>query len=121
MPARSAHKVLEDHLRLRAQGKLEEDIRRNYAEDVVLLHVNGVEHGHEGIRKSGHRLGHQLLDARFEYVAKHAFGEYGYLEWRADSEQYRVEDGADSYVIRDGKIVMQTVHYRLLSREEEEK
>ena len=32
---RSAEEVFEDHLRLRVAGSLEEDLRRNYAEDVV--------------------------------------------------------------------------------------
>lgn len=38
--ARSAEEVFEDHLRLRAAGDIEEDLRANYAVDVVLLTAN---------------------------------------------------------------------------------
>ena len=40
-----------------------------------------------------------------------AHGEVGYLEWTADGPTARVRDGADSFVIRDGRIVAQTIHY----------
>ena len=39
--------------------------------------------------------------------------EYALLEWRADSDDNAVHDGVDSFVIRNGKIVMQAVHYTL--------
>lgn len=45
MPSRSTREVLEDHLRLRREGDLEEDLARNYAEDVVLLCKHGVFKG----------------------------------------------------------------------------
>ncbi len=34
---RSTREVIEDHIRLQIAGQFEEDLRRNYAEDVVLL------------------------------------------------------------------------------------
>jgi hypothetical protein len=33
------------------------------------------------------------------------------LEWKADSESTRVEDGIDTFVFRDGVIRVQTVRY----------
>ena len=33
------------------------------------------------------------------------------FEWTADGPTARVRDGADSFVIRDGRIVVQTIHY----------
>lgn len=38
-------------------------------------------------------------------------GEVGFLEWTAEADGGRVDDGADSYVIRNGRIVAQTIHY----------
>jgi hypothetical protein len=32
-------------------------------------------------------------------------------EWTGLGDKTRVDDGADSYLVRDGKIVAQTVHY----------
>lgn len=110
---RTTREVFEDHLRLRAEGDLESDIARNFSDDLVLLHVDGVERGHAGARKSGTRLKDQLPDSEFEYRARHVEGPYAYLEWSATSRRARVRDGADSFVIRDGWIVMQSIHYTL--------
>jgi hypothetical protein len=33
--------------------------------------------------------------------------------WKARSERFEVENGADSFVIRRGRIVAQTIFYRL--------
>jgi hypothetical protein len=113
MDQRSTQAVFEDHLRLRVAGDLEEDLRRNYADDVVLICEFGVLHGRDAIRESAGRLGMQLPDARFEFTAKHVEGEYAFLIWKASSPKFQVEDGADSFVIRDGRIIMQAIYYRL--------
>jgi hypothetical protein len=110
---RSTAEVLRDHLELRSKAELETDIERNYHPELVLLHVNGVEHGHAGMRKSGRRLQQQLPGMKFEVISLQISGEYAYLEWQARSDHHVVSDGADSFVIRDGKIVMQTIHYTL--------
>ena len=34
-----------------------------------------------------------------------------FLEWTASGPTARVRDGADSFVIRDGQIVVETIHY----------
>lgn len=114
--SRSVTEVFEDHLRLRQSQDLEADLRRNYAPDVILLTMNSVLHGHDGLRRSAGRLHSQLPDARFEFSAKRVEGQYAFLVWRADSERYRVECGADSFLIRDGLIRMQTIHYHLLPK-----
>jgi hypothetical protein len=36
---------------------------------------------------------------------------YTFLEWAYEDENVRVRDGADSYLIGNGKIVAQTIHY----------
>ena len=37
----------------------------------------------------------------------------GFLEWAGYSAVAQVDDGADSYLIRDGRIVVQIIHYAL--------
>jgi len=111
---RHAHEVIHDHVRLRILGCLEEDLERNYADDVLLLTQNSTLHGKDGIRVSAARLGEQLPDAKFEVVALRTSGDYALLIWRAQSTLHCVECGADSFVVRGGKIWVQTVHYRLL-------
>lgn len=51
--ARRTHEVFDDHLRLRLEGRLEGDLARNYAEDVVLLTMNWNACGDQAIRTSG--------------------------------------------------------------------
>jgi hypothetical protein len=111
--ARSAEEVFEEHLRLRVTGNLEEDLRRNYAEDVVLLTVNSNARGHDALRMSARRLRDQLPDARYEFLAKQVNGPYVLLIWRGLSSRFNATEGADSFVIRDGKIRFQSIHYRL--------
>ena len=110
---RSTGEVLKDHLELRSKGELEVDIDRNYHPDLVLMHVNGVERGHSGMRKSGRKLKDQLPDMNFEVRTTHVHGKYGYIEWSARSREYTISDGADSFVIEGGKIVFQSIHYTL--------
>jgi hypothetical protein len=38
------------------------------------------------------------------------------LEWKAESEATRVEDGIDTFVFRDGLIRVQTVRYTLIAK-----
>lgn len=109
--ARSAREVLEDHLRESRQGSLDEDLPRNYAEDVVILTGRGVFRGHDGMRHLNRTLGEELPNAAFEYRTTLVEGEVGFLEWTARADGARVSDGADSYLIRDGKIAAQTIHY----------
>ena len=110
---RSVEEVFEDHLSLRMAGSLEEDLRRNYAEDVVLLTVNSNAHGHDAIRMSAQRLRDQLPDARYEFLAKQINGPWVLLIWRGWSSRFNATEGADSFDIRNGKIRFQSIHYWL--------
>jgi hypothetical protein len=108
---RSAKQVFEDHLRKRLQGNLEEDLARNYAEDVVLLTTRGTFHGKDGVRNCARVLLEELPCPRYRYRTKLVNGNLAFLEWSAQCAKAHVDDGADSYLIRDGRIVGQTIHY----------
>ncbi|WP_395517434.1 nuclear transport factor 2 family protein [Pseudorhizobium flavum] len=110
---RSTDEVLQDHLRLRAEGKLEEDLARNYAPQVVLLTSNSNMSGHAALRKSASRLRKQLPEARFNYRVKQVQGPYALLIWSATSSRFEAVQGADSFVIENGKITFQSIHYAL--------
>ena len=43
-------------------------------------------------------------------------GDVAFLEWTVEAEGARVRDGADSFVVRDGRIVAQTSHYTVEAR-----
>jgi len=108
---RSAEEVLDDHLGLAAKWILEEDMIRNSAEDIVLLTNFGVFHGHDGIREAVKILEMELPNGTFEYKVKLCEGNMGFLHWTGDSEESHIDDGADSYLIENGKIIMQTIYY----------
>ena len=110
---RSTAEVFHDHLKRRIAGDLEGDLANNYAPDVILLCEHGPMRGRAAVRQSADQLAKQLPDASFEYLVKHVEGEYALLFWRADSSRARAEHGVDSFVIRDGQIVMQSVYYAL--------
>jgi len=108
--------VLADHLHRRQAGDLEGDIRCNYDPNVVLLSAEGVHHGHEGVRTLATILRTYVSDGTYDYLDLLIEGEVGMLRWRATDEDVRLHDGVDSYVVHDGRIVAQTIHYSSGSR-----
>ena len=108
---RSAAEVFDDHLRESQAGSVEDDLARNYADDLVVLTGRGIYRGYDGLRYLAQRLREELPNARFEYRTRLVEGEMAFLEWTATADGAQVGDGADSYLIRDGRIVAQTIHY----------
>ena len=108
---RSTREVYEDHLRLADVNDIEADLARNVAEDVVMLTGRGVFRGHEGVRELARQLMTEIPSGRWTYVTRLFEGPMAFLEWTVDEGQFRIRDGADSYLIEGGKIRMQTIHY----------
>lgn len=108
---RSADEVFEDHLRLAGEHRFEEDIERNVAPDCVVLERRGIFRGHAGVRELARLLEEELPDAPYTYTNRMVAGRVAFLEWTAEAEKTRVRDGADSFVIENGWIVAQTIHY----------
>lgn len=109
---RSTREVLESHLALRAEGDLEADLRQNYSDDVVLLSWGeGVHRGKDGVRELAGVLRTYLPEGEYRYGVLVVADEYGLLRWSGSGAGTVVHDGADSFVVRDGRIVAQTIHY----------
>lgn len=108
---RTTTEVFEDHLKKRLEGDVEGDIKENYAEDVILLTGTGAFEGHDGVRESAQELERYVGNIPFEYNHTLVKDDYAFLEWTAKGEGRKVTDGADGFEIKDGKIVMQTIHY----------
>lgn len=108
---RTTQQVFQDHLEKRAQGRIDEDIAMNFADDVILLTGIDIYYGHKGVRSAVHNLDYYLPQARFTYRTTRVADEYAFLEWSGESPEGHVQDGADSFVIRNGKIIAQTIHY----------
>ena len=119
---RPAQEVLDDHLNLAENWGAQkdwrhivwEDLWRNVSENCVILAGGGrgVFYGHEGVMELAEMLSEELPEHRsFEYTYRVVEGRMAFLEWAYEDANVRVKDGADSYLIEDGKIVAQTIHY----------
>jgi hypothetical protein len=112
---RTAREVLDDHLNLARTWDFETDLERNFSDDIVLLTGYGIYKGKEGVREKVQLLNEQLPNGTWTYNTVMAEDELGFLEWTAVAENgARVEDGADSYLIRNGRIHAMTIHYTVL-------
>jgi hypothetical protein len=90
LSARTAQEVLDDHLKLDEHFGAEEDwrriveehIRRNVSEDIVILINRGTFRRHEGVRELARMLGEELPEHRaFEYTYRAVEGRMAFLEW----------------------------------------
>lgn len=108
---RSPLEVFDDHLRLAGEHRFEEDIERNVAPDCVILERRGVFRGRDGARHLARLLAEELPGAPYVYTNRLVEGRVAFLEWTSEAEHARVRDGADSFVIENGWIVAQTIHY----------
>jgi hypothetical protein len=112
MPARSTTEVFQDHLAKRLDGDLDGDLEANYSKGVVFLTGTGTFHGWQGVRESAAELEQYVgSNAIFDYHHTLVEDEYAFLEWTSSSSENKVCDGADSFVVRDGKIIFQSIHY----------
>jgi hypothetical protein len=97
------------------EADLETDLERNFSDEVVLLTSFGVYQGIKGVRENFRLLDEQMPGGRWTYHTVMAEGEMGFLEWTGEADNgARVEDGADSYLIRDGRIRAMTIHHTVL-------
>ena len=103
--------MFEDHLRLAREGDFESDLARNVAEGIVALTPRGVFRGHSGVRELARQLMDEIPNGEWRYGAQLVEGRIAFLEWTVETGPFRVRDGADSFVIEDGKIQAQTIHY----------
>lgn len=108
---RSTAEVFEDHLRLAGEHHFDKDIERNVSPDIVVLERRGIFRGREGVKELVRLLEQELPGAPYVYTNRLVEGRVAFLEWTSEAEHTRVRDGADSFVIEDGWIVAQTIHY----------
>ncbi|RAL20078.1 SnoaL-like polyketide cyclase [Lujinxingia litoralis] len=115
LATRSAREVLEDHLNLAKGWDFETDLARNFDPDIVLMTTYGLFRGVEGLRQKVRLLQEQLPEGEWTYHTIMVERHLGFLEWSGvGTNGARVEDGADSYLIEDGKIRAMTIHYTVL-------
>ena len=110
---RTATEVFDDHLSLRSERRLEDDLVRNYSPDVLVITSRTSLRGKDGIRQTAATLREHCGDAPYEYLRRLVQGDFAYLVWQVSAGGRRIH-GADSFRISEGKIVLQTIHYLVM-------
>lgn len=111
---RSTEEVFNDHLELARIGDVDTDVTRNFAHDCVLLTSIGVFRGHKGVHEAADLLHLELPNARYEYRTRLVHDDIAFLQWTAIADGARVDDGTDTFLIRDGVIQVMTFHYSVI-------
>jgi ketosteroid isomerase-like protein len=110
--ARTPEEVFAHHAEALGAGDLDE-IVADYADDAVFITPGGVLRGKDGIRAGFTQLLADVPNAAWEVPTQIYEGDVLFIEWKADAEKARVEDGIDTFIFRDGQIRLQTVRYSL--------
>lgn len=108
---RTTAEVFMDHLNLRYKGEIECDYKRNYSKDVILVENFGIFHGHEGLKKSFNILNKLVPTTKYHMDSLFFSGDKAFEAWSVNADGVRVADGIDAFIIRDGKIKVQTIYY----------
>jgi len=109
---RTPEEVFAHHAEALVAGDLDE-IVADYADDAVFITPAGVLRGEDGIRAGFTQLLADVPNAAWEVPTQIYEGDVLFIEWTADAEKTRVEDGIDTFIFRDGQIRLQTVRYSL--------
>jgi ketosteroid isomerase-like protein len=104
--SRDIRAVLDHHIQALGEGF--DSLLSDYAEDAVVFAPSGPVHGHEAIRAYFETFFGSLppgLLPALKIIRQDVDGEIAYQNWTA--EPY-VPLGTDTFVVRDGKIKVQT-------------
>ena len=88
----------------------------DYSDDAMFITPDGVRRGKDGVRDGFAKLLADLPGASWELPTQIFEDDILLLEWKAESEKTKAEDGIDTFVFRDGLIRVQTVRYTLTSK-----
>ena len=106
--AHTPDEIVQHHLKALGDGDVDE-IMADYAADSVLITAAGAVPGRDAIRGGFERLVTAMPDIVWTSTAQVSSGDTVLLEWTADAGSVAVEDGVDTFVVRDGLIQSQTV------------
>jgi ketosteroid isomerase-like protein len=102
--------VLDHHLAAFGAGDVDEMLK-DYTDDSRLITANGTIAGLGPLREAFTGiLGGLFAPGTYEFTveAEHIEGEVAFITWHADCESADVPFGADTFLVRDGKIAVQT-------------
>jgi ketosteroid isomerase-like protein len=105
----STNDVLGHHLTAFGEGDVEE-ILKDYNEDSILLHPDGVVKGLQQVKAFFTEIFEIFVpgDYSFEMKRQEVHGDVAYIVWKAETPKLVVELGTDTFVVRNSKIAVQT-------------
>ncbi len=102
--------VLDHHLAAFGAGDVEEAMK-DYTDDSVLLTADGAIRGRDALREAftGFFAG-LFAPGTYEFTmdAVHVEGDVAYIVWHASCAPGEIRQGTDTFLIRDGVILVQT-------------
>ena len=107
----STQEIVERHLAAFGEGDVEATMA-DYADDAVMISPNGVRRGAAEIREAFEAFFSGLFaPGTYDFTLDLATyeGETGYIVWHAECTPVNIAYASDTFVVRDGKIVTQTV------------
>lgn len=107
----TSKQVFEHHFGALGVGDLP-DILSDFTERSMVIHPGGVEKGIEAIRDFYAPFLTGLLKPgtyEFHLDAQHVAGDVVFIAWHAHREGADITFASDTFVVRDGKIAVQTV------------
>jgi ketosteroid isomerase-like protein len=113
--ARTPREVFQHH----GETLMAEDldgIISDYTDDALFITPDGVKYGKDGVREGFLKLLSDVPQAKWDLPTQIFEGDILFLEWKAESEKVKVEDGIDTFVFRDGMIRVQTVRYTVVPK-----
>ena len=110
--ARTPEEVFGHHVEALGAGDLDE-IVADYSDDAVFISPAGTKHGKSGVREAFTLLLSDLPNADWSLKTQIYEDDVLFLEWAAEAEHAKADDGIDTFIFRDGEIRLQTVRYTL--------
>jgi hypothetical protein len=121
--AMSTKEVLERHLKCFGDGDLA-GLLADYVPDTVVFRPFGFG-GPGGVAKGLTAIGPVFSvvlaefarpGTRFEIRQQAIEGDYGYIVWEAETAQNVYELGSDTFIVKDGKIVAQSIAAKIVPK-----
>ena len=107
-PVSPAGQIVEHHLASGNSRNLDE-IMRDYTDDAIVIAPDGVNKGKQAIHAAFQKMISQEPYPVITATQKIYEGNVGYIVWTMNAGQPNAMHGSDTFIIRDGKIVVQTV------------
>jgi ketosteroid isomerase-like protein len=111
----STKQIVDHHLQAFLAGDLDETMK-DYTDASAFISPNGIAHGPDEIQAVFTRLFSGLFapgSYTFTLDFEHVEGDVAFILWHADCASGAIPIGTDTFVIRDGAILAQTVALKM--------